>query len=106
MPENALPKMPDPDLKAITEQVRWDDLRQAQIFITGGTGFFGRWLVQSLELANSVHQLGAKAWVLSRNSHPNTETTTYIQGDVRNFTFPNQKLTHIIAPPPVTKKTC
>lgn len=41
-------------------------LRGKRIFITGGTGFFGCWLIESLLEANARHGLGIKLTVLSR----------------------------------------
>lgn len=45
----------------------WDALRGKSIFITGGTGFFGRWLLETFVYANQKLQLNARAVVLSRN---------------------------------------
>lgn len=45
----------------------WETLRAQRIFVTGGTGFFGRWLLESFVHANEQLQLTAKMVVLSRD---------------------------------------
>ena len=42
-------------------------LRNKQIFFTGGTGFFGRWLLESFIHFNDNLNLKAKLFILSRN---------------------------------------
>lgn len=68
-----------------------------RIFITGGTGFFGRWLLEALTFADVRLGLGLKLTVLSRDpaafarSDPRLAAAPAIAwwpGDVRDFTPP------------------
>ncbi len=83
----------------------WEELRGNQIFITGGTGFFGRWLLESFIWANDNFKLNSSALILTRNYAAFKKEVPHLAqnpainfhiGDVRNFTFPEGKFTHII----------
>ena len=87
-----------------TEDV-FQNLRDKEIFISGGTGFIGKWLLESFIWANSRLDLHAKAHVLSRNPdsfrnrYPHLSDASEIQlhkGDVRDFTFPKERIDFII----------
>ena len=45
----------------------WPELRGARILITGATGFFGRWLIESLLSADDRYDLGVRIFALSRD---------------------------------------
>jgi dTDP-glucose 4,6-dehydratase len=75
----------------------WNDLRGARIFVTGGTGFFGAWLLESFLWANRRCSLGAETVVLSRDPqaamrrHPQFAQAPGLRwhkGDVRTFEYP------------------
>ena len=42
-------RLPAADLEFILQETMsmWEEMRNRRIFITGGTGFFGRWLLES-----------------------------------------------------------
>ncbi|HEY3755080.1 MAG TPA: NAD(P)-dependent oxidoreductase [Opitutaceae bacterium] len=83
----------------------WDELRGQTIFVTGGTGFFGRWLLETFVAANARFRLNARLLVLSRNPRrcgeqmPHlraADAIQWIQGDVRDFVFPEEPCSHVI----------
>jgi len=95
------------DLDHILEHTKalWEDLREKKVFITGGTGFFGKWLLESFAWANDQLKLDAQMVVLSRDPdyfktrHPHLAEASGIrfhQGDVRNFEFPQERFDFII----------
>jgi len=82
-----------------------DELRNQRIFITGGTGFFGCWLLETFAWANDKLGLNAAALVLTRDPDafkrqaPHLANHPAIQfqiGDVRSFDFPRGEFSHII----------
>jgi dTDP-glucose 4,6-dehydratase len=83
----------------------WDGLRGKRIFITGGTGFFGCWLLESFTCACDRLGLGAEAWVLSRSPEAFAQRAPHLAnhpavhllgGDVRNFDFPQGEFPVVI----------
>jgi nucleoside-diphosphate-sugar epimerase len=83
----------------------WEELRGQRLFITGGTGFFGCWLLESFAWANEKLKLGASVLVLTRdpaafqNKAPHLAASPAIQfhaGDVRTFDFPAGHFSHVI----------
>lgn len=83
----------------------WDELRGGRLFITGGTGFFGKWFLESFIWANERLNLKAKALVLTRNNMRlrseaphllGSRHVEFLHGDVRNYEFPTGTFSHII----------
>lgn len=90
-------------LQSISNEV--ETLRSARLFVTGGTGYIGRWLLELLCYANEELTLNLSIVVLSRAPERFAESSphlaanpavTLIKGDVRNFECPPVKFTHVI----------
>lgn len=87
------------DLDEILAATRdlWSELRGKSLFLTGGTGFFGCWLLESFLWANQKLALQAQVTVLTRNPQdfrtkvPHlalNKSVTLLEGDLRTFQFP------------------
>ena len=61
--------LPGQDLDHILTQTRdcWAAVAGSRIFITGGTGFVGKWLLESLLWVNDLHDLNIGVTVLTRD---------------------------------------
>jgi nucleoside-diphosphate-sugar epimerase len=101
------PPLDPVDLDHVLAHTRgiWDELRGKRLFITGGTGFFGCWLLETFASANKKLNLGASVTVLTRNPdafklkapHLTADPAVELhQGDIRSFEFPTGKFSHII----------
>jgi nucleoside-diphosphate-sugar epimerase len=95
------------DLEMIAERTAavWAEVSGQRVFITGGTGFFGCWLVESFCHVNRVMRLGAEATVLTRNPEAFARkcphlaagsAITLLRGDVRSFEFPAGEFRYVI----------
>ena len=102
-----LSRLPERDLQSILSQTSslWDELRGQRIFLTGGTGFFGCWLVESFCHVNHHLDLGAKITVLTRNPKAFAEKCPHLAtdpavalhtGDVRDFIFPVGEFAYVV----------
>lgn len=103
----ALPPLPVEDLDHVLAHTGklWAGARGATFFITGGTGFFGMWLLESFACANDTLGLGMHATVLTRDPAAFARKAPHLaargdlkfhQGDLRNFAFPDGRFTHLI----------
>ena len=100
-----VPPLPEADLLHILERTEnlWQKLSRERLFITGGTGFVGVWLLETLAAANARLNAGVSVTVLSRSpenaiaKYPHLSgTCSWLKGDVRDFAFPQGEFSHII----------
>ncbi len=87
----------DLDLILRETQTVWEPMRGQRIFITGGTGFFGCWLLESFCHINRELMLDARATILTRSPAkfsakvPHLVADSHVElleGDVKDFEFP------------------
>jgi nucleoside-diphosphate-sugar epimerase len=102
-----LPPLPKEDLEAVFCQVGkdWERLRGKNVFLTGGSGFFGSWLLETLLFSEDRLGLGVKVWALSRDPKRFRERLPYLAGHssvhsagggVEGFVFPREKMNFVI----------
>lgn len=103
----SFPPLPERDLVHIrdcTEEL-WEEARGKNFFITGGTGFFGIWLLESFIYINDALGLGATATVLSRDPACFARKAPHLaarkdlffhQGDIRDFEAPEGNFDYLI----------
>src|SRR5688572_22762326 len=104
MPFPALPVNDLDHVFAHTADV-WSEARGRRIFLTGGTGFFGPWLVEAFAHANERLGLGAELVVLTRDPkgaltrlphYSRQRGVSLYHGDVREFTRPPGRFDYVI----------
>jgi nucleoside-diphosphate-sugar epimerase len=83
--------------QVISQYPVWDALKGKSLFLTGGTGFFGKWLLFTLARANEVLDLNLSVHILSRNpakfmhQYPlfaSQKNCFFFEGDIRDFSLP------------------
>jgi dTDP-glucose 4,6-dehydratase len=99
--------LPQADLEHVLEHTDglWEEMRGGHLFVTGGTGFFGRWMLETFLRANDELGLGAGVTVLTRDPSRFQEAAPHVaghalvsmhQGDVTTFEFPRSDVSHIL----------
>jgi nucleoside-diphosphate-sugar epimerase len=104
---STLPPLPREDLdhaRAVVGE-RWQGLKGQHIFLTGGTGFVGKWLLATLLDANRQLALGCRVTVLSRNTAAfsaqvpdlaDSDAVELVQGDVRRIELPGRRFDRVV----------
>ena len=96
------------DLEQILAQSHEDllSLKGGHLFVTGGTGFFGKWILESLSYANQ-RLLGGTLKITALARDPARAKSLYaetraansvewISGDIATFSFPEGSFSHVI----------
>jgi len=98
-------RLPVRDLEHVLDATRdlWRDLEGSRVFVTGGTGFFGLWLLETFLAARD--RLGVQAGIvlLTRDRAAFEAKAPHIasrvdcvEGDVRTFAFPAEEFPFVI----------
>lgn len=83
----------------------WKQIKNKTIFITGGTGFFGIWLLMSFIFVNRKLELNSKIILLTRNKDKFLDKhkwlneyseISFLEGDIINFDFIDEEIDYII----------
>ena len=83
----------------------WDILKNSNILISGGTGFFGRAIIPSMIHANNLKNLNLKIYLISRDENPHKHfemikdhygILRFIKSDIRNFSSKDLNINYII----------
>jgi dTDP-glucose 4,6-dehydratase len=102
-----VPKLLIEDLAHVLEHAAdcLQTLAGARLFITGGTGFVGKWLVESLLWANDRLNLGVSAVLLTHRADKFLEDSAHLaghpavqllRGSACNFEFPSGNFAYVI----------
>ena len=105
--QNNLFALPAGDLAHVLRHAAADleALRGKNLFLTGGTGFFGKWLLAGLLAATDEMGLDLKLTVLSRNpsrfqrefpSEASRADLRFLEGDVSSFPTEGRRFDHLI----------
>lgn len=93
------------DIDLILGEIDWKYFQGSRFFITGGTGFFGKWLLTALMAADQRYNLSCSIDVLSRNpqnflaKYPlfrEAKLLHFIEGDINSFRYPDRKFDFLI----------
>jgi dTDP-glucose 4,6-dehydratase len=95
------------DLKHISSNLHpfLDELNQGHILITGATGFFGIWMLETFKYLEEEFNCCFNLHILSRNPQEFLQkfpkfrllkNVNWYRGDIRSFVFPENKYSHII----------
>jgi len=83
----------------------WDELKGQRIFITGGTGFLGTWILESFAWVNNKLKLNSEAVVLTRDAasflkkcphFTSDKSVQFYEGNILDFKYPKGNFSHII----------
>jgi dTDP-glucose 4,6-dehydratase len=101
-------RLPVEDLEHVFQNTQdiWESFRGKSIFLTGGTGFFGKWLLESFIYVNGKLDLNAKITTLTRNPESflndfpfyinYSNSVRFVKGDILTYNFDLDEKFHYV----------
>lgn len=100
-------RLPEQDIDHILHHTAplWENVRGKSLFLTGGTGFVGSWMLESFLAANHRLALDAEILVLSRDPktflsrHEHLDGISglsFVEGDLNSFVLPHRNFEYFI----------
>jgi dTDP-glucose 4,6-dehydratase len=101
-------RLPVEDLEHVFQNTFdiWESFRGKSIFLTGGTGFFGKWLLESFIYVNGKLDLNAKITTLTRNPESflndfpfyinYSNSVRFVKGDILTYNFDLDEKFHYV----------
>lgn len=91
----------DDDIDAVNRALAplWPRLAGARIFMTGGTGFIGRWMLEALVRSGAdveVTLLSRNPAAFAAKAGHIAERCRFVTGEIDSFTVPEGRFTHVI----------
>jgi nucleoside-diphosphate-sugar epimerase len=105
---DAIPLLPEADLNYMYDGLsksEWNFFQNKRIFISGGSGFIGKWMLSALLEAEKRLLLKSQIEILTRCPSNFIDTVPQIacarnvtlrQGDIKNFEFPSGKFDIVV----------
>jgi len=93
------------DFDRLADHINKSIWSNKKILLTGGTGFFGAWILALFDWLNSKHSVDVTVYCVSRdpriflNKHPwarNVSWLKWLRGDIRNFEFPDKNIDFVL----------
>lgn len=91
----------DQDIAAVNRALAplWPDLAGSRLFMTGGTGFIGRWMLEALLRSGTpvdITLLTRNPAAFAAQAPHIAERCRIVQGDIETFAFAEGRFTHVI----------
>ncbi|HSA31443.1 MAG TPA: NAD(P)-dependent oxidoreductase [Candidatus Omnitrophota bacterium] len=100
-----MPDLIQQDLEYIQKSVDCTFFHKKRIFVTGGTGFFGKWMLESFRWIINQEGVKISVIVLSRDPERFLKTNpsfareswlSFLKGDIRSFEWPEEHCDYMI----------